>query len=367
MTNLAKAQKTLRRPKQSIEALVNKNVEIGNNKCTEVESIEFFEKRNVENNFRIKTTNTYDAIRIEKDIGFQNDTFLSKTRFTQVKIIGFSKGKEFWVHKVDQDKIFQGMMCDLQNIVKRMPKTNPIIGNIYGYKFEDLWYRIKIISLNPTTIFYIDHGIIETVEINDFREINDLNTMIPFTRKIRLSKNARKECENLKINHIIYVKPIAYEENVIIVDVKSENKNSNNSNRLVRFESQSNVKSSTTVTKDNASKITSNLSSDINEGKKKNEDKRGKCLSPDTNKSKNKNEDKKNKKKTVPHNSLPNVINLLSVNACGFLKVNVILQNKEYGITLRPSDLNSDFKRTVTELPEKCASVKLNHEYKLVL
>ncbi|XP_047363694.1 uncharacterized protein LOC124954586 isoform X1 [Vespa velutina] len=369
VTNLAQAHKTLRRPKQSIEVLLNKNVEIGNNKCIEVNNTESSEKQNVENNFQVKNINkndkiehkeykldttekevankctnknNFDVTKIDKDIVFQKDTFLSKARFTQVKIIGFSGRREFWVHKVDQDMIFQGMMLDLQNIVKKMPKTDPIIGNIYGYKFENLWYRTKIISLNPIKIFYIDHGITETVEINDFREIDDLKTMIPFTRKIRLNKNTKKKYENFKINHVIYVKVIGYEENVIIVDVKNENGNSNNPNGSFKFESQSNIKSCTTVTKDSTSKITSNLSSD---------------------EERNKNEDKKNKNKTVPH-TLPNVIDLLSVNLSGFLKVNVVLQNKTYGITLRPSDLNCDFKRIVTELPEKCASVKLNHEYK---
>ncbi|KAF7412599.1 hypothetical protein HZH66_001495 [Vespula vulgaris] len=389
-TNLAQAHKTLRRPKQSIEVLLNKNAEIGNNKCTEIKSTESSEKRNVENNFQIKTTdkndkiehkeyklettkkevinkctnkNDFDVTKIEKDIIFEKDTFLSKSRFTDVKIIGFSERREYWVHKVDQEKIFQEMMLDLQKIVQRMSKTDPIIGDIYGYKFENLWYRTKIISLNPIKIFYVDHGVTETVEVNDFREINDLKTMIPFARKIRLSKNTPKKYEHLKIDHIITVKPVAFEESVIIVDVKNGNENSNNSNELLSFESQSNIKSYTTITKNDTSKMTSNLSSNISKEKSSNEDTKSKYFSPDANKNKYKNDYKKNKNKTTP-SCLPNVINFLSVNVCGFLKVNVVLHNKTYGITLRPNDLNLDFKQIVTDLPEKCASVKLNHEYK---
>ncbi|XP_043506024.1 uncharacterized protein LOC122526582 [Polistes fuscatus] len=376
VTNLNPTEKKLRRPK--IKSLVNPNVKSINNKCMEDKKPETLMKLN-ENNSQINVMHKNDKIKdkeykldvTEKEAQnnfkittqeqkiFYKNTFLSTGKITEVIILEFTQGKDFWVRKVDQEKIYHNMIIELQIIIQNKPKINPIIGNVYGYKFNNTWHRAKIMSLNPTNIFFIDLGITETVKVYEFREINDFKTMLPFAGKICLHKNSSMKYENLKKNQIIAVKVINQNENVIFVDVISKINNTS-PNKSLKLNTQLKVKSSTnsTYNNDNICKTTSNFSLNTIKKTNKSEDKTNN-YSPD---GKNIYENKNENKAISRH--LPNVIKLLSKDACGFLKVNTILDNNIYGITLLPNDLITEFQQIMTKLHEKCNSVKLNYEYK---
>ncbi|XP_015176240.1 PREDICTED: MATH and LRR domain-containing protein PFE0570w-like [Polistes dominula] len=400
ITSLHQAQKKLRRPK--VQSSSNPNLQSINNKCMEDKKPESLKILN-DNNSQINVTHKNDNIKnkehkldvTEKEIQNkytnQNDikmkkkeqkndfkmksqeqqkayfknTFLSTSKTTHVIILEFTQGKDFWVRKLDQESIYQKMVIDIQNIIQKSPKINPVIGIMCGYKYNNMWHRAKIMSLNPTTVFLIDLGITETAKVNEFRDISEFKTMIPFAGKLCLHKHASVKNGSLKKYQIIAVKVISWNENVIFVDVINEN-NNKSSTKSSKPETQlkfTNVTSSTNNNNNNNNnnncKIIPNPSMNTNNQTKKSNDKKNN-YSPN---GMNTYENNKNENKVIQRH-LPNVINLLSKNASGFLKVNILLSNNIYGITLRPNDLIQEFQEIITKLPEKCNSMKLNYEYK---
>ncbi|KAK2582879.1 hypothetical protein KPH14_008956 [Odynerus spinipes] len=345
-------QNTLRRPKKSAEALLNKNAEATTNKCTDITNTKSSANKNFKNDHQIndtfkinndtsklsttrkdiakpkETLNTSDPLKVEKDLAFKKSTFLKKKQFTQVKIVEFATDGEYWIHKVDQAEVFQKMMCNLQDMAENMPKTKPVVGKMYAHKFEELWHRVNVMSINPTRIFFLDYGTINVIEDDDFREIT-LENIEPFTQKIRLSQKAQETHGNLKLNDIIFVKPISFEENVIIVDIQNKETSRSSLTKLLAAPQS-----------DDAAKSTSELSQDTKEKKSV------------------------NKSKTVLL-SLPSVTEFLSESSYGLLEVHAMLQNNTYGITLLPDNLSTEFQKILYELPEHCSSAKQDNEYKV--
>ncbi|KAI4504704.1 hypothetical protein M0802_000254 [Mischocyttarus mexicanus] len=311
-----------------------------------------------------KYTNRNDCKIKSQQKLFQNNAFLSTVNFVKVKILEFTQGKDFWVRRMDQEIIYEKMMHDLQNTVKKMSVMNLIIGNIYGCKYDNIWHRAKIISFNPTSIFFIDLGVTTTVKVNDFRDINNLKNMIPFAIKICLQKSSSVKNENLKKNQIIDVKAIHFIENVIFVEMMNEN-NKKILNESSKPKLQLNFKSHTNSTNNNDDICATTSNFTLNTNKKTNEGENKKNIivsSNGKNICENKNENKSNNE-TIPRR-LSNVINSISIGGCGFLKVNTELNKNIYGITLRPNNLIDEFYQIISKLSNTCTSMKLNYEYK---
>ncbi|XP_043265742.1 uncharacterized protein LOC122405229 isoform X2 [Colletes gigas] len=190
------------------------NKSIGNTKSDGLQSVVKKEQNLNANN---------DIIKIEKDIAFKKQTFLSKSKFIEVRII-VKLGHEFWVQKVEDTLNLEELMGNLQHNAEKAEKVEPIVGNIYAVKYEDVWHRALVLSLDPLTVHYIDYGNDEYIKTDDFREINHFKTVARFSAKIRLSEKVSQKYRELRYEDTLFVKMISVDSNKVInVEVQGDN------------------------------------------------------------------------------------------------------------------------------------------------
>lgn len=279
----------------------------------------------------IKERQNYSAeniMKIEEDIAFSKHIFLSKSKFTDVRII-IKSGCEYWIQKVEDDNSLRQLMCHLQYEADKVEKVVPIVRNIYAVQYENIWHRALVTSLNPLTVHFIDYGNNENIETDDFREINKLKNVPRFSAKIRLSEKASKKYKDLKFEDTILVKMVSVDSNSVInVEIPDENylpipqvvQTTNISVPAV----PTNLKVDETLVSDN---ILSSLS------------------------------------------NLKNVVNIMPTGEVGILEIHAELNNNTYAVTLVSNNSASDFHKLSIDLPLACKqkAESFNYRYKLII
>jgi len=148
---------------------------------------------------------------------FQNDTYLSKMKFTNVNIIMPLDNDEYWIYKTEDVDARRNLMTKLQNIAEKSRNVQPIVGNIYGVQYKTIWYRAMVISLNPVKVHFIDFGKDETLKKDsDIKDIQDISKSPRFARKIHLTQPMNNKYKNLQRGDKISVKMISTSPDKII-------------------------------------------------------------------------------------------------------------------------------------------------------
>ncbi|XP_072746052.1 uncharacterized protein Vret isoform X2 [Anoplolepis gracilipes] len=205
-----------------------------------------------ENANRQRSNSSSNSIAMDNDIDFYKNTYLLKAEFTEVEIIVILDNNEYWISKVEDLDAITDLMTKLQKVAAKARNVQPIIGEIYGVLYETVWHRAQVISLNPVKVHYVDYGNDEILaKDTELKELPDMKVPY-FARKIRLTPDASKKCENLQCGNKIFVKMLSIDtEKTIIVDVKEQPKNlshmenaSNINNTGEKFVQQENLKAS---------------------------------------------------------------------------------------------------------------------------
>ncbi|XP_076241110.1 vreteno [Calliopsis andreniformis] len=263
-----------------------------------------------------------DVTKIEEDIAFTKQIFLSKTKFTDVRII-VKENCEYWIQKVEDSENIVKLMTDLQNDAEKAAKVKPVVGDIYAVQYEDVWHRGLVTCLNPLTIHYIDYGNDEVIQSDDFREVNKYKNIPRFAAKIRLSEKANKIYKDLKYEDIISVKMISFDSDKIInVEIEGEN-------------------NASTSQVDQLNTSTLNVPKDL---KSKNTVVSTKALS--------------NNESSISVSKLKSVVNTVSAGETGFLEIHAELNNNIYSITLLPNSAITSFEKLLSVLPLECEQMK---------
>ncbi|CAK9795242.1 Protein vreteno [Anthophora plagiata] len=268
--------------------------------------------------------NIDDVQKMEEDISFPIHTFLSKTEFKDVKIIE-KQNREFWIQKVEDESNIAQLMVSLQDDAEKAQTVEPICGNIYAVKYENIWHRALVTSVLPVKVHYIDYGNDETlVSRTNFREINKYKDIPHFSAKIRLSDAAYEKYKNVKYEDVITVKMISIDSNeVISVEVQDENNRSTSKVTGINDNPVSHISNTSKVS--NNSPVSSKTSTNNN-------------LSNFSSKFKS-------------------IISALTVGKTGFLEIGAKLKNNTYDITLLPCDAQSDYEKLVFQLPTVCEEI----------
>ncbi|XP_071557115.1 uncharacterized protein Vret isoform X2 [Temnothorax nylanderi] len=155
---------------------------------------------------------------------FYKDTHLSKTKFIAVEVIISLGNGEYWINKVEDKSACVKLMLELQDVIKKSRKMQPIIGEVYGVLYDDDWYRAMVISLNPTKVNFIDYGNDKILKKDDeTRDIGDLAKAPKFARKIRLTQGTSDQYRNLQVGETISVRMLSIDsDKTIIVEVQEQ-------------------------------------------------------------------------------------------------------------------------------------------------
>ncbi|XP_025269700.1 uncharacterized protein LOC105254637 isoform X2 [Camponotus floridanus] len=189
---------------------------------------------------------------VDEELIFCKDTYLSKTEFTEVKILISLDNDEYWVVTLKDSDTRTNLMTKLQDVAGKTRNVQPIIDGVYAVLFGGIWHRAVIISLNPVKVHYLDYGYDETLKQDaEIRGIpRDMIKIPPLARKIRLTPAARYK--NFRYDDIIFVKMLSIDAHkTIIVDVREQSehlfspvKNASNKNTTEKFVRQENVQAS---------------------------------------------------------------------------------------------------------------------------
>lgn len=328
VTKTINQQKTYKKNEISIEGnnsfLCKQSInEIFNNNIKSIEEID-----SQENVRKWQKFNENDVTMMENEISFYNNTFLSKTKFTNVTII-MKEACEYWVQKVEDQNSISQLMTELQREAQNAQKIEPVIGNICAIQYEGVWHRAVVTCLNPVKVHYIDYGNEEIAQTNDFRKIDKYRNIPKFCTKIRLSQKAYEKYKNLKFEDVISVKMISIDSNKII-NVEVQNENDISSLEIIeKMDISSNVKNDKNV-------ISSKIITD---------DKLSSSL-----------------------NKVKSIVSAVSIGENGILEIHAEIKNDTYSITLLPNNAIPDYEKLLTELPIMCAKAECsNHKYILII
>ncbi|XP_076759068.1 vreteno [Xylocopa sonorina] len=266
-----------------------------------------------------------DVEKMEENITFTKNAFLSQAKFTDVKII-VKSNREFWVQKVEDEDALTMLMRDLQLQAETAPQLKPTIGSMCAVKYETIWHRAVVTSLDPLKVHYIDYGNEEIMETNDFRAIHMCKNIPQFSVKIRLSEKAWKKHKNLTYEDVIRVKMISIDSDKTI-NVEVENENEASMSKVVERDSTKNtdileVKDNVVISETPPNDKMFSLSKD------------DKALSIS--------------------DKLKSVISTVTVGELGILEVHAELKNNTYGVTLLPNNATSDYEKLLNDLPTIC-------------
>lgn len=272
---------------------------------------------------RSQTIGVNDVKKIEEDIAFSEHTFLSKTKFTDIRII-IKSGCEYWIQKVEDDNNLIQLMTDLQREVENAQKVEPVVGTLCAVQYENFWHRAVVTTLQPLKVHYIDYGNEEVVETNDLREINKFKYIPKFCAKIRLSEKANSIYKDFKYEDIISVKMISIDSNKVI-NVEIEGENDALTSEVTQIKAPITDTSTTIATKNDET---------LNSQK------------PPS-----------NKKVSSPINKLKSLVDTVSVGEIGMLEIHAELSNNSYSVTLLPNNAISEFEKVIHDLPAMCAEI----------
>ncbi|XP_015433179.1 PREDICTED: uncharacterized protein LOC107189208 isoform X2 [Dufourea novaeangliae] len=266
--------------------------------------------------------NAEDVMKMEEDIAFSKHTFLSKSKFTDVRII-VQLGREFWIQKVEDNEHITKLMIDLQHEASKAQKVNPVVGQVYAVQYEGVWHRAVVTCLSPLTVHYVDYGNDDVANTNDFREISKFKLIPRYCAKIRLSEETYEKYKHLKYEDVIAVKMISIDTSEVInVEIQEENP-------VSVEQAQTN---DTSVQKVESS-IPTNLKAD---------------------KVPVSSEACTNEKVPTSFKKLENIVNTVPDGVTGILEIHAELRNNVYGITLLTNHALDDFEKLLNDLPAMC-------------
>lgn len=301
-----------------------------------------------------------DVTQIEEDIAFSKQTFLSKSKFTDVRII-LKMGCEYWVQKVEDDDDLVKLMTDLQNEADEGQKVKPVVGKIYAVPYESVWHRGAVTCLNPLTVNYIDYGNDEVIHTDEFREINKYKNVPRYSAKIRISGKANEKYKHLKYEDIVSVRMISVDSDKVI-NVEVEGENDAPSSQAVQANNvpvpvasmESNVKK--TVVTTNEVQAQKTPSHDNVQAQRTPNQVKVQAQQPPS-----------HEKVSTSVRKLRSIVNTVPVGETGVLEIHAELSNNTYSITLLPNIAMSGFEKLLTELPEMCEKISVDSNHRYVL
>jgi len=266
---------------------------------------------------------------------FQNDTYLSKTRFMNVDIIMPLDNGEYWIYKTEDTDARRNLMMKLQNIAEKSRNVQPIVGNIYGVQYKNIWYRAMVISLNPVKVHFIDFGNDDTLKKDsDIKDIQDISKSPRFARKIRLRQPVNNKYKNLQYGDKISVKMV-----------------STSPDKIITVEMQEQLEDSSVCIKENASSL--NTMEKFLPGKEmSNIAKRDSTIQP-----------------CNIFDALDNVMAeraLSELEFVGFLQICGFMQNNIYNATLCPHIFSEKLEIILNNLQAECTKIWTEMENKSV-
>ena len=303
-----------------------------------------------------------DVTKIEEDIAFSKQTFLSKSKFTEVRII-LKMGCEYWVQKVEDDDNLVKLMTELQSEAEVGQNVKPVVGKIYAVPYEGVWHRGTVTCLNPLTVNYIDYGNDEVIDTNEFREINKHKNVPRYSAKIRISGKANEKYKHLKYEDIVSVRMISVDsDKVINVEVEGENDaptsqgvQANNVSALVAS-TESNVKKTVVTPKvPTHDKVQAQKTPTHNnvQAQKSPSQVKVQVQQPPS-----------HDKVSSPIKKLRSIVNTVPVGEIGVLEIHAELSSNTYSITLLPNTAMSDFEKLLTELPTMCEKISVDSNHR---
>ncbi|XP_012142298.2 vreteno [Megachile rotundata] len=270
-----------------------------------------------------QTLGVTDVKKIEEDIAFSEYTFLSKSKFSDVRII-IKSDREYWIQKVTDDNDLIQLMNDLQHEAENAQKVEATVGVLCAAQYENVWHRAMVTALDPLKVHYIDYGNVEIVKTNDLREINKFKHIPRFCAKIRLSEKANKKHKDLKYEDVISVKMISVDSNKVI-NVEVEGENDILTPEVTPTKTPIIHTSTTAETKNNKTLDSQKVPS--------------------------------NKEVSSPVSNLKSIVDTMCVGDIGILEIHAELSKNTYSITLLPHNAISDYEKLLNDLPAMCAEI----------
>ncbi|XP_076295850.1 vreteno [Lasioglossum baleicum] len=287
-----------------------------------------------------------DVTKMEKAIAFPKQMFLSKSEFTDVKVI-VTSGREYWVQKVEDNDDIVVLMTSLQDTAEEMKKVKPVVGELYAVQYESIWHRAIVKSLDPLTVHYVDFGNDEVVNTNDFRKIPQLIDIPRYAAKIRLSEKGFEKHKTLAYEDIISVKMISIDTNKVInVEVQGEND------------------TATVQCKNNGIAVPEVQNSALQVQKSVSEDSSAVLKALKSVKSLGLANDDTSKKTATTPKKPESIVNILSVGDSGGIVIHAELSNHVYSITLLSADTASNYEKLSQQLTDACEQAGRNSNYR---
>ncbi|XP_013063058.2 tudor domain-containing protein 1-like [Biomphalaria glabrata] len=121
----------------------------------------------------------------EKDVSLK-ETYgaLSVGSKVEVMLTYFKSPTEFWVTQKDYLMEFMELMTEVTKALEQETTSNviqPRLGSIYGSKFEGEWSRVRVDEIDDeeVTVYYIDFGNSERVQISNLRQLTPKMIVLP--------------------------------------------------------------------------------------------------------------------------------------------------------------------------------------------
>ncbi|XP_054002294.1 uncharacterized protein LOC128889026 [Hylaeus anthracinus] len=274
-----------------------------------------------------------DVMKIEEDIAFSKHAFLSKSGFTEVRII-VNMGRECWIQNVENDEKLRELMSTLQSEADKAEKVVPVLGNMYAVKYEDLWHRGLIKQVKPLIIHYVDYGNDDFDKTNDVRKLGQFQNIPRFAATARLSEKASQKYKHLTYGDIIFVKTISVDSNnVINVEVQGENDAPILEVDRVPMP-QVDQAPIPQVDRAPISQVDRAPISQVD------------------------------RTPTTPVSDLKYSVNIMPIGERGVLEIHAELSNNTYSVTLLSNNTMSEFEELLNELPVMCEQRATNSGYK---
>ncbi|XP_011707019.1 PREDICTED: GATA zinc finger domain-containing protein 15-like isoform X2 [Wasmannia auropunctata] len=215
------------KPKTSVKERHNNNSNVRDKICNNDRN---YPQRNSFQNNKGSTSydreNTNSQTSSSVNDSSYKETYLSNKEFTTVQIVKSLGNNKYLVFNSKDADARTILMTKLQDI-KNSANLPPTVGGVYGVKYEGLWYRAMVTSLNPTTIQYIDFDEQETLKKDaELKDLGDLIESPTIIRKICVPiwpMGISDKYRNLQVGDEISVRMIFVDsEKYSMVELKEE-------------------------------------------------------------------------------------------------------------------------------------------------
>ncbi|XP_012278386.1 uncharacterized protein LOC105698585 isoform X2 [Orussus abietinus] len=167
-----------------------------------------------------------DFIKTDKGFSFQKDDFLSKNKFTDLKIVFREADGIYWAQKIENENDLIQMMRELNDLAAKnnLPTVErPVSGNIYAAKFDGVWHRVLLKCVKPAKVLYIDYGNEEHVDLKELLELEKYCKQSYFARKIKVADDSSEKYKMLQVDDMLSVKMFKVDDDgAIVVQVRGD-------------------------------------------------------------------------------------------------------------------------------------------------